>query len=703
MADTTEKKTYLIDIEHNFDEYNDELVKAKKNLEDAKAAVDNLKTGQFKSREEIEKANTAYRAAQKEYSNAKKNVDSLTQANKANAGSYNELYQQWQLAQTQLKNMGSAYTVNEKGVRVLSEKYIEQSKIVDDAKISLDAFGKGIHSNTLNVGNYSESMQGALKSVSALPGPIGSAATATAGLGKQMWLLVANPVGAIIAAIAGVLMILFKAFKGNDEASEKFGGILKGIGVVIKEVLGRVVSLGQAVVKLFKGDFKGAAEEAKEAFTGFGKAIKDAYTSGNEQAKLANEIEDDEIAILEKIASRNKQIAEIKKNSRDEDDSALKRKADLLRADDLAKQNLEDQLVIQQKKVKLADMELTSTNKNQQTDEMRKKLAEERAKLSELETQSIEARASIQRRILALDKEMAAEKKKALDDMEEAKKKLTEEIDAYKESIAKQKKADTEALADKKKAILEHQEWERNQQLQNQENLLAIREQNEEYIFDTERARIELQHQTELDAAIKTGADINIINAKYSAIQRQLTEEETNAKLSLYAGFAGNLATIFGENTKIGKAAAIAQTTIATYQSAVEAYKSLAGIPIVGPVLGFAAAGAAIVAGIANVKKIMAVNTNLKSGGSSSISASMPTAISSSPAAQRNFAGSVGSTILSQPQLSQTQLNSLPQNSMLTAESIAQALSKLPAPVVTVEDINARTAEKNKVEVRANI
>jgi len=48
-------------------------------------------------------------------------------------------------------------------------------------------------------------------------------------------------------------------------------------------------------------------------------------------------------------------------------------------------------------------------------------------------------------------------------------------------------------------------------------------------------------------------------------------------------------------------------------------------------------------------------------------------------------------------------LNTIPNQNVLTAEDIADALSKMPAPIVTVEDINARIKETNKVSVRGNI
>lgn len=56
----------------------------------------------------------------------------------------------------------------------------------------------------------------------------------------------------------------------------------------------------------------------------------------------------------------------------------------------------------------------------------------------------------------------------------------------------------------------------------------------------------------------------------------------------------------FDRSKKLQKA----QALISTYESAIQAYNSLAGIPVVGPVLGGFAAGAAVALGLSNVKKI---------------------------------------------------------------------------------------------------
>jgi len=59
---------------------------------------------------------------------------------------------------------------------------------------------------------------------------------------------------------------------------------------------------------------------------------------------------------------------------------------------------------------------------------------------------------------------------------------------------------------------------------------------------------------------------------------------------------------------EVGKAAAIAQTIIQTYEAAQGAFKAFAFIPIIGPALGAAAAAAAIVAGMARVQAIRGVS-----------------------------------------------------------------------------------------------
>lgn len=93
------------------------------------------------------------------------------------------------------------------------------------------------------------------------------------------------------------------------------------------------------------------------------------------------------------------------------------------------------------------------------------------------------------------------------------------------------------------------------------------------------------------------------------AAQREaLRKAEQDKFLNAATTFFGNLEQLQGSSSeklaRIGKAAAIANAIVKTYESATSSYAALAGIPIVGPALGAAAAAAAIAAGLANVQAI---------------------------------------------------------------------------------------------------
>ncbi len=100
------------------------------------------------------------------------------------------------------------------------------------------------------------------------------------------------------------------------------------------------------------------------------------------------------------------------------------------------------------------------------------------------------------------------------------------------------------------------------------------------------------------------------IQAEQAASEQRimLAQAESQARKSAMDGMFSNLISLMSSRSKtmfnIGKAAAITQTVLSTYEGAQKAYSALAGIPIVGPALGIAAAGAAIAAGAARVSAI---------------------------------------------------------------------------------------------------
>jgi hypothetical protein len=116
--------------------------------------------------------------------------------------------------------------------------------------------------------------------------------------------------------------------------------------------------------------------------------------------------------------------------------------------------------------------------------------------------------------------------------------------------------------------------------------------------------------KTSFEKGAITEAQFKQRSTETSKARRELDRLEVQSqrdKVAAVGNALGQLSELVGKDTVAGKAFAIAKATIDTYQSAVAAYKSLSGIPVIGPALGAIAAAAAVAQGIATVKKIVAV------------------------------------------------------------------------------------------------
>lgn len=178
-----------------------------------------------------------------------------------------------------------------------------------------------------------------------------------------------------------------------------------------------------------------------------------------------------------------------------------------------------------------------------------------------------------------------------------------------------------------------------NQQLMN-EQLTA--EQKEEIQRTLTENNIALSDAQLANEQANTQAYQNLQKARQQALQ---------GTLSVASSIAGSMASIWGEESKVGKGFATAQALIDTYSAANSAYSAMAGIPIVGPALGIAAAAAAVVAGMANVKKIWEVDeTSGASASSASASVAAPAALNTAPVEYtRNLLGDKETDLLNEP------------------------------------------------------
>lgn len=787
MADTTEKKTYLIDIKSNYQQYIEDLKKAKEEQQRQKEALAQLTEAQKQDKDLMEKMNAEYRKAQTDVKNATKIVDQATLANKAQKGSYEELYRTWQVAQTQLKLMGDAYTINAQGVRVLSEKYIQQKQVVEDAKRSLDSFGKGIADNRLNVGNYSEAIDSAIIKFQQMPGPIGGAAREVHGLTAAVKIFMANPIALVLTAIVGLLTGLFKIFKSTAEGAGKFKDTMAAIGAILNELRARVVSFINIFQHVLKGEWKEAGQAATETFSNLGESLKEAAANAKELSQAQRQLTKELAMHISEEAKEVGKIQELLYLSKDKSKTDQERLAYLRESLALGKEQAAREIEYAQRqwdidvataanKAKIdkevlrqwvemdaeAQKEMLKNRKDLQAaynllggSEALKALEESYAKQITAQTDFYAHNKRAISQLSGLEVELQKDKEtKYKEHLEKLKKEsddnvklmmLEAENDAekkkkalkfqYDEELRLNKLSNTEKLilkkeyenaieavdkevADKKKAAYDKADKENedfiNKEIDRMERLAEIKKINADAGFEYQRMKAgedidKLQTILDLEygAMLKsveykqaTTMEKLLIDQQYTENTRQLSlmrMDQQTQELNLVGDIMGSMAGLFGKQTIAAKALSVSQALISTYTAGV---KAMAELPLgSGPVLRFLTLASVIAAGLLQVKNILAVK--VPGGGGDSVS--VPTAMASSMPAQKAFNTNVGSSFLTQPQLSQPQLNALPNQSLLTAEDIANALMKMPAPVVTVEDINAKISEVAKVEVRGTI
>jgi hypothetical protein len=226
----------------------------------------------------------------------------------------------------------------------------------------------------------------------------------------------------------------------------------------------------------------------------------------------------------------------------------------------------------------------------------------------------------------AIDKEakdkLDAIEQKNLDDAkaaaEKEAEKLKSDLQAQKDAIIANELEITKAIGDAQdknaEAFMTRSQIEEQAVTDKYFRLIELAKQQGKDTLD-----LEIAQANEInDIRVKSDAEDLKIKQDNAAATEEIEKKKAQAREQWLAAGANTLkqaSTLLGESTAAGKTLAVAATTIDTYQSATAAYKSLAGIPVVGPALGGVAAGVAVAAGLANVKKILAVKTPSIGGG----------------------------------------------------------------------------------------
>ena len=192
--------------------------------------------------------------------------------------------------------------------------------------------------------------------------------------------------------------------------------------------------------------------------------------------------------------------------------------------------------------------------------------------------------------------------------------------------LEKEKAQSEKVVAIKRKEFEEKQKHEqaiRDMMIVSQQELDAENEAfvaaNEKRIADQQAADDARRFQTleNEKADMESRVRLYEFEQKLAAQRKALEVAVNKARLDLAKDAFGALGELAGKNAKLQKAFAVAETTIATYQAAQQAYLSqLALATPDAPIRAAVAAGIAIASGLARVAAIVAVNEKGGGGGS---------------------------------------------------------------------------------------
>ena len=385
----------------------------------------------------------------------------------------------------------------------------------------------------------SRSTQSLGQQFTAIPGPIGMAAQSVMGLGTALKALIANPIGAVIAAIGAVFIGLYKAINSTEEGTFKFKEAFAALSGILDPVL---KLLGQIGVVLIDGILAGidAVQDAL-AFLGFDSFAK-ASDDAENLARSINEVEDAEGELAVARAKQNKQLAEAREIISDTNVSLAERKKALQDVkkseEDLAKKEVE----LSQKRLANVREELRLKGKSKELLD-----AEEQALISLFNTQ--QSQAAVNRKNIkaeqALDREVEAERKKiAADAKQREKDRLVAIENRKKAELAAsdlEKQLNLELIKDQQERALKELEINKEKQIRGITELQISEQRKQDLILKVEASTQIKREKIESDGYTKS---LEAFNAyRQFLIQQELVnsdaviqvaENTTNGVLTKY-------------------------------------------------------------------------------------------------------------------------------------------------------------------------
>ena len=627
----------IIDVEFNVGETEAKLGSVTKKIEDLKEANKRLKnerksdsadwaslTAQIKSNEqEIKSLTVAEKDLSGMISVADKQRRKYSDSFRGQAAQLADLKNQYQsLTKAERESAGGKEMFNH--LVQLDKQVKENDETMGNFQRNVGNYPQAFDLSGTAVGRFGAMLQGLGGTSTSVGGVVGNAFSGMKAQVVTLGKAFLTPPVAIIAIVLGAIVLavtkVVDAFKKNDEASTKMEQAFSRLKPISEAVSWVFDKLAVVISNIVLG-----ASKLFEAVMSIIPAYKASAKAADELVVSQDNLEASERRYTVNSAKRNLEIAKIKKEAVNTQKYSSKEiEAMLKKADDLEVKNLiENKNNLATKYNNLVKFYKQEKNTSDEAENAKAAAlaayyaAEESYYSGTLRLASKTNAAKKQQEADALEfnKKQTEERKKKDEELAAWRSKQTEaEIKAFEE--AQKAKADAlKAFNDLSFAIEDEQAVDLGdakkyqQDIENAKKTISETSAIENLAF--QQSILDKEFQQSIENAKKIGVSTTLIEEAYSEQKKKLNADEMQAKLSLASDFAGNLASVFGESTKVGKAAAAAQIAIDTYKGAMAAYTSLAGVPIVGQALGIAAAAAVSIKGAKAIKDVMSVKEDM--------------------------------------------------------------------------------------------
>lgn len=478
---------------------------------------------------------------------------------------------------------------SEEGKKRVKEINVELDKNNEKIKTNVSALEK----QKINIGNYKSALDGVSPALGSMAQGLDTGAKGFKAMTMQALTFLATPIGAAIAALVAVFVLLKSALSANDELMDKFENVTAAVGVVIEIVVSRVAKLGEALIALASGDFDKAIQLTGEAFAGLGDEIAKAVRQQQLFLDASRDLEDAMIALNIQTSRQENEIKRLvvaakNRNLTFDEQEVLLRKA----------LKLEEELVSTREDVARRDLVITAR---------RLRADKEFQQTSEENFDQYIERLLGSSKLATDEKEKIAEKVIALET-------------ARGSSLAFQEKVENSltAIQEKRAEALEKQNAALKAQAETQAFIDGVnrRNENREEINPLDKAAESLNKQLDLNKDFtsqmqKDLAERSKLTDKYwddrnkkAAKAADIETELEQRKYQIFSNLLGSAASLVEQDSVQHKFLASAQALINTYLAASAA---LASGSEINPVFGIVAAAAAVASGLASVAKINGV------------------------------------------------------------------------------------------------